>query len=286
VCHAGRAIDAEFAARLVCGMTPFRSVLISGASSGIGRALALACARPGARLHLGGRDAARLEAVAGACRARGAEAAIRAADVRDAAAMADWIAAAGALDLAIANAGIGGGSDDGAPEPAAQVRALFETNLAGALNLALPALAAMRGQPAGADGVRGRIALVASIAAFVPAPGAPSYCAAKAALDAWTVATAPAARAQGVRLTSVCPGYIRTPMTAANRFPMPGLMDAERAAGIILRGVAAGRVRLAFPWWVAGAARLTGLLPPRLSGALLGRAPGKAGLSAAPGNHT
>ncbi len=261
-------------------MATFNAVLITGASSGIGRALALACAGPGTALHLGGRDAARLAAVAAECRAKGAIVAERPGDVCDAAAMADWVQAAAPLDLVVANAGISAGSDDGAPESAAQVRALFATNLDGALNIALPALDLMRRQPPGPDGVRGRIALVASIAGFLPAPGAASYCAAKAALDSWTVATATTARAHGVRLTSVCPGYIRTPMTAANRFPMPGLMEPDRAAAMILRGIAAGRVRVAFPWWVATAARLTGLLPPRLSGALLSAAPGKAGLLA------
>jgi NAD(P)-dependent dehydrogenase (short-subunit alcohol dehydrogenase family) len=260
------------------GATRPGSVLITGASSGMGRALAEACAAPGVTLQLGGRDAARLESVAQACRARGATAVARVSDVTDAAAMAAWIAEAGQLDLVIANAGIGAGIDDGAPEPPAQVRAVFAANLDGALNTALPAMAAMRRQPAGPGGVRGRIAVVASIAGFVAAPGAPSYCASKAAADAWTVATAPAARAHGVWLTSVCPGYIRTPMTAGNRFPMPGLMDAERAAGIILRGIAAGRTRVAFPWWMAATAQLAGLLPPRLVGMLFALSPGKAGL--------
>jgi short-subunit dehydrogenase len=70
-------------------------------------------------------------------------------------------------------------------------------------------------------------------------------------------------------MSSICPGYIRTAMTARNRFPMPGLMDSDRAAAIILRGMAATRVRIAFPWWMALAARLAGLLPPRLAGRLL-----------------
>jgi NAD(P)-dependent dehydrogenase (short-subunit alcohol dehydrogenase family) len=263
-------------------MAELASVLLTGASSGLGRALALACAAPGVTLHLGGRDAGRLARVAEECGARGASVHAHVADVRDAAAMAAWIGGAGRLDLVVANAGIGGGSDDGAPESPDQVRAIFATNLEGALNVALPALAAMRLQAPGVDGVRGRIATIASVAAFVPAPGAASYCAAKAALDAWAVGTAPTARSHGVRLTSVCPGYVRTAMTARNRFPMPGLMDADRAAAIILRGIAAGRVRIAFPWWVAGLARLTGLLPPRLAGVLLSRAPGKAGLPAEP----
>jgi NAD(P)-dependent dehydrogenase (short-subunit alcohol dehydrogenase family) len=259
-------------------MAKYASVLITGASSGIGQSLALACAGPGVALHLGGRDSARLEQVATACRARGCAALPRVVDVRDAADVAAWIDSAGGLDLVVANAGIGAGIEDGAPEPAAQVRAIFATNLDGALNTALPALELMRRQPPGADGVRGRIATIASLAAFVPAPGAPSYCAAKAALDAWTVATATAARAHGVRLTSVCPGYIRTPMTARNRFPMPGLMDADRAAAIILRAIAGGRMRVAFPWWMAAAARLAGSLPPRFTSALLALPPGKAGL--------
>jgi NAD(P)-dependent dehydrogenase (short-subunit alcohol dehydrogenase family) len=254
------------------------SVLITGASSGLGRALALECARPGATLHLSGRDAARLGDVAAQCRARGATVWPAVLDVGDAAAMAAWIGACGWLDLVIANAGISAGTGDGEPESAEQARAIFAVNLTGMLNTVQPAMQAMAAQPAEQAGIRGRIAVVASIAAFVPAPGAPAYCAAKAAADAWTVATAPTARRLGVLLTSVCPGYVRTAMTAANRFPMPGLMDADRAARIILRGIAAGRRRVVFPWWVAAAARLVGLLPPRLSGALLGRVPGKDGL--------
>jgi NAD(P)-dependent dehydrogenase (short-subunit alcohol dehydrogenase family) len=189
--------------------------------------------------------------------------------------MASWIGRAGRLDLVVANAGISGGTGRGATETAAQIRAIFAVNLDGMLNTALPAMAAMQSQAPGADGVRGRIAVVASIAGFLPAPGAPSYCASKAAADAWTVGTATFARTRGIHLTSICPGYVRTGMTAANRFPMPGLMDADRAATIILRGIAAGRRRVVFPWWMGAAARVAGLLPPAWSGRLLAKAPGK-----------
>ncbi|MGH7043546.1 MAG: SDR family NAD(P)-dependent oxidoreductase [Acetobacteraceae bacterium] len=252
-------------------------MLITGASPGIGRALALACARPGAMLHVSGRDAARLAAVVDAARARGAMVSSAVLDVRDAAGMTGWIAGAGRLDLVVANAGIsagGGGADSG--EAAAQVRAIFAVNLDGALNTVLPALEAMATQPPGPDGIRGRIAVIASIAAFVAAPGAPAYCASKAAIDAWTVASAPAARARGVVLTSVCPGYVRTNMTVRNRFPMPGLMDAERAAGIILRGVASGRARVAFPPAMALAARAMGGLPVAVRNWMMTHMAGKA----------
>lgn len=256
-----------------------RGILITGASSGIGSALALACAAPGARLHLSGRDPVRLAAISARCRLAGAAVDDRVIDVRDAAAMAAWIEAAGHLDLVIANAGMGGGSDDGRPETANQVRTLFDVNLTGALNCALPAMEHMMLQPPNDQGVRGRIALVASIAAFVPGPGAATYCASKAALDRWTIATGHHARAHGVWMTSVCPGYVRTAMTAGNRFPMPGLMEPDRAARIILDGIEGGRRRIAFPWWMAAAARLVGNLPPAWSTALLAAPPGKAPLN-------
>ncbi len=255
----------------------FAAVAITGASSGIGRALALACARPGAVLHLSGRDAARLEATAAAARARGAVVHPAVLDVRDGAGVAAWIAGAGRLDLVVANAGISAGSGGtAAGEPADQVRAIFAVNLDGALNTVLPALEAMAAQPPGPSGVRGRIAVIASIAAFVAAPGAPAYCASKAAIDAWTVASAPAARARGVVLSSVCPGYVRTPMTARNTFPMPGLMDADRAADVILRGVARGRARVAFPAGMALAARAAGMAPLALRNWAMGRVAAKA----------
>jgi short-subunit dehydrogenase len=90
------------------------------------------------------------------------------------------------------------------------------------------------------------------------------------------VASAPVvAQRHGVRLTSVCPGYVRTAMTARNRFAMPGLMDADRAAAIILHGLAAGRTRIVFPWWLGLLARSAGLLPPRLLARLAARHGGK-----------
>lgn len=261
-------------------MSPYNAALITGASSGLGRALAVALAGPGVTLHLCGRDAARLEAAAEACRARGAEVHASVRDVADAAAMAAWIGGLGRLDLVVANAGISAGTGMGVAETAAQARAIFGVNLDGALNTALPALALMRAQPPGPDGRRGTVAVVASIAAFLVAPGAPSYCASKAAVDAWTVGTAHGAAADGIVMASICPGYVRTAMTAPNKFPMPGLMDAERAAQIILRGLARGRRRIVFPWWMGLAARLVGLLPPAWTSRALAMAPAKDGLPA------
>ena len=244
-------------------MTQYKSVLITGASSGIGAALATALAAPGNVLHLSARNVGRLEATTAACRSKGATVLPVAMDVRDVQAMATWIAAADRLDLVIANAGIAASGDPNA------TREIFATNLDGALNTVIPAMEVMRSQPAGADGVRGRIAVIASIAAFLALPESPAYSASKAAIDNWTVASARSARRDGIHLTSVCPGFISTAMTTGNTAAMPGLMTAERAAAIILRGIAAGRIRLAFPWWMAATARIVGLMPPRLLGKLL-----------------
>jgi NAD(P)-dependent dehydrogenase (short-subunit alcohol dehydrogenase family) len=252
----------------------FARVAITGASSGLGAALALACAAPGATLHLAGRDAARLAAAAAAARARGAEVRETLLDVRDAAACAAWIGATGGLDLAVANAGVSGGTG-GVSEPEAQARLIFDTNLDGVLNTALPALRLMAAQQPGPDGVRGRIAVISSVAAFLAAPGAPAYSASKAAVRAWAEAMDGAEAPRGVRFHAVCPGFVRTPMTEANGFPKPFEMTAEAAARRILQGLARGRAAIAFPWPVVLAARAIGALPPWLRNPLLRRAPAK-----------
>ena len=253
---------------------PWTGVLVTGASSGIGRALAEACAAPGVTLHLSGRDEARLGETARVCTDRGALVEARVLDVRDAEGMSGWIRAAGRLDLVVANAGVSAGTG-GAVEPADQSRRIFDINVTGVLNTALPALELMSVQAPGADGIRGRIAVIASIAAFIAAPGAPAYCATKAAVQRWAEALDGTERARGIRLHAVCPGYIRTPMTARNDFPMPFMMDADQAARRTLDGIMRGRVRIAYPWPTYAMARFFGALPPSWRNALFTRLPSK-----------
>ena len=245
---------------------------ITGASSGLGAALARALAAPGRTLHLAGRDPARLAATAAACRAAGASVTENAFDETDAPAARAWIEGSGGLDLLIANAGTSAGTG-GTSESPDQVARIFAVNLTGALNTIMPALERMRVQPPGPGGIRGRVAAVASIAAFLASPGAPAYSASKAALQRWTEATDATTRRDGIRLHAVCPGFIRTPMTAPNQFPMPLLMEPGDAARRILEGIERGRARVVFPWPVYAAARLMGALPP----AWLSRLPSKAG---------
>lgn len=213
---------------------PPRSILITGASSGIGRALARLYAAPGVRLAISGRNSERLQAVAAECRERGAEVSAECVDVADMAAMNAWIArqdAARALDLVIANAGIstngGGGGED-----ASRTRNVFAVNLAGVLNTVLPVIAPMRQRG------RGQIAVISSIAGYRGFPMAPAYSASKAAVKAWGEGLRGWLADDGVGVSVVCPGYVRTNMTAKNRFPMPFLMNPGKAAKIIQKSLA------------------------------------------------
>jgi short-subunit dehydrogenase len=247
------------------------SILITGASSGIGAALARHYAAEGVGLTLGGRHAGRLSAVAAACRAAGADVNEAIVDVTDRAAMERWIAEADsrrAVDLVIANAGISAGTADGLEKPE-QVRAIFAVNVDGAFNTVLPLLRAMRQRR------RGQIALMSSLASFRGFPGAPAYCASKAALRVWGEGLRGDLIKSGIVVSVICPGFIVSPMTAGNPFPMPMLMGADQAAGIIRRGLARGSARIAFPLPVYAGAWLLGTLPPALTDSWLRRLPKK-----------
>jgi len=235
-------------------------IAITGASSGLGRALAEKLGRPGVTLHLAGRDAARLAATAAAARLRGATATESILDVTDEAACAAWITGCGRLDLVIANAGVSVGPGKANIETAAQVQKVFATNVTGVFNTIMPAIAMMAKQPL-QNGWRGQVVVIGSIAGLIALPTSPAYCAAKAALDFWMAAAAPGAAKDGIRLTIVRPGFIRTPMTAKNTFKMPGLMDADKAAAIIVTGITAGKRSITFPAWFAAFTRLGSLLP-------------------------
>lgn len=248
------------------------SVLITGASSGIGAALAEAYARPGKTLFLAGRDEERLAMVAAACDRRGATVHPKIVDVTDREAMDAWIAETDAvtpLELVIANAGISAGTAGGGLETSEQVRRIFAVNLDGVLNTVLPALDRMRSRRLG------QIALMSSLAGFRGLPSAPAYCASKAAVKAFGEGLRPAAARHGIRVSVICPGYVRSPMTAANSFPMPFLMDLDKATRRIVEGLARDRARIAFPLPMLATVTLLQALPPRLVDGLLARLPGK-----------
>ncbi len=248
-----------------------RSILITGASSGIGEALARLYAGNGTSLALTGRDAGRLAAVAASCRSAGATVIEEVVDVTDAAAMAAFVEHAEALaplDLVIANAGISGGTYGGG-ESAEQVRAIMAVNVDGVLNTVLPALPRLQARR------RGQIAIMSSLASFRGFPGAPAYCASKAAVRVWGEALRGDMRAHGVSVSVICPGFVVSRMTAQNEFPMPFLLPVERAARRIAEGLARDRARIAFPFRLYFGAWVMGVLPPAWTDGWLARLPKK-----------
>jgi NADP-dependent 3-hydroxy acid dehydrogenase YdfG len=228
-------------------------ILITGASSGIGAALAHHYAGPGRHLSLGGRNAERLEQVAAACRAAGATCTTAVGDVTQRAAMADWISVCEAMrpiDLLVANAGISAGTMKLGNAPDANDTEVFATNVDGVVNTVEPMLDRMCSRR------QGQIAIMSSLASFRAFGTAPAYCASKAAVRFYGEGLRRAHAREGVAISVICPGFVRSPMTDANDFRMPLLMDADRAARIIARGLARDRARIAFPlamyWAVRG----------------------------------
>jgi len=236
-------------------------ILITGASSGIGAALARHYAGPGTTLVLVARDPDRLAAVAEACRARGAAVETERLDVRDRAAVRAVLEAAHdrhPLDLVVVNAAINGGHPTGDVETEEVAFETADINLGGALNVMLPCVGLMlaRGQ--------GQIALMSSLAAFAPLPDAPAYSGAKAALLAHGLALREKVRARGVKINVVTPGYVKTPMGGDYKGWRPLEMSADEAARRIARGLERDRDIVAFPTLLAVLARGAGLLPERL----------------------
>jgi NADP-dependent 3-hydroxy acid dehydrogenase YdfG len=246
-------------------------IVITGASSGIGQALAESYARSGVLLALTGRDAARLNAVAEACRQRGASVIAETVPVTDRAAMQgfiDSVAARSRLDLVIANAGVSG-SFNAWDDFDDYVRGITDVNIGGVLNTVNPAVPVMVKQRSG------QIAIVASIAGFLSLPGAVPYSATKNFARAYAEELRGRLAREGVRISAICPGFVTTRMTARNKFPMPFLMDEQRAARIIVDGLAHDRGRIAFPWPMLAMVRLLGLLPYPLLDWMMRRAPKK-----------
>jgi len=249
------------------------NILITGASSGIGKALAIHYARKGAFLALAGRDEKRLKETAEECRMKGAEVSGSVLDITDQPAVYNWIQAIDSehpLDLVIANAGISGGTN-GQPEgeSVAQARKIFDVNLHGVLNTIEPVLQNMlvRGT--------GQIAIISSLAAYRGWPGAPAYSASKGAVRFYGEALRGALWHTGVRVNVVCPGFIRSRMTDVNDFPMPFLMEADRASKIIANNLRKNKGRISFPWPTLFFAWLLSIFPDALTQHIIRKFPAK-----------
>lgn len=250
------------------------SIVITGASSGLGKALALNYAAPGKTLFLSGRDEQRLKSVARIAHECGAIVHIAVVDVCDRQATAAWLAECDAIrpvDLIIANAGVSGGTGGGGihGETPEQAERIFSTNVDGVLHTILPLLPAMTARK------RGQIAIMSSLASLRGLPSAPAYSASKAAVRAYGEALRGYLAKTGVQVNVICPGYIRTPMTDVNEFPMPFLMSPEKAAAHIVLGLTRNKARIAFPLTLYLPFYLIACLPVWLTDPLFSRLPGK-----------
>jgi short-subunit dehydrogenase len=237
-----------------------RHVVITGASSGLGAALARSYAPGGMALSLFGRDADRLAAVADECRALGARAEIHRCDLRSGAETARLLAELDArdpVDLVIANAGVGGASAmaGATGESLEAARAIIETNFLGVVHTVAPLLPAMVSR------ARGQIAIMGSTAGLMGLPHSPVYSAAKSAAHLYGEGLRRLLRGTGVSVTVICPGFVDTPMAASLTTPKPFLWSADRAAAKIKRAITQRRRTLVFPWQL-GLAIWVGRLAP------------------------
>jgi short-subunit dehydrogenase len=170
----------------------------------------------------------------------------------------------GRVDVLVANAGIG--EVTRAREfPLERARAVFETNVVGAMNSVAAVLPGMLARGSG------QLVAVSSLAAYRGLPGSGAYCASKAALSTFFESLRVELRGRGVAVTIIHPGFVRTPMTTVREQPMPFLIEVERAAELMLRAVESRRRTYAFPWQLAWIARLSKHLPDAIHDRLLAR---------------
>jgi short-subunit dehydrogenase len=245
--------------------------IVTGASSGIGRALALRLGAEGYRVGLIARRQEALEAVAAAIVGAGGVAVVAVADVGDRAALRAAIEKVerqlGPTDLIVANAGYGTPTHLD-PLNTADVEETFRVNVMGviySIEAVLPGMLARR---------RGHLVAISSLAAFKGLPGESAYCASKAAVNTYMEGLRIALRSRGVVVTTVCPGFVQTPMTTMNT-AMPFLMSADEAALRIARTIArhrGGVVR--FPWPMAMLMSLIAKLPDAVVARLVPVEPG------------
>ena len=259
-------------------MTAARSrrlrVFITGASSGIGAALAREYAARGAVLGLLGRRADALHALPFSGGHH-----IYTVDVTDhaalAAAAADFIAREGGADVVIASAGVSAGTLTERPDDLSRFAEIFAINVTATVATFAPFVETMKRD----TGPR-RLVAIGSVAGIRGMKGAGAYCASKSAVHTYAESLRLELQPHGIRVVTIAPGYIDTPMTRQNRFPMPFLMPVDRFAAAAARAIDAGTSYRVIPWQMGIVAKVLRLLPNVLFDALFAHAPTKSGKAA------
>ena len=246
-------------------------VFLTGASSGLGSALARRYAAEGAVLGLYARRVGSLQQLAGTLAP--ATCAVYAGDVRDASALRaaahDFMARYGTPDVVVANAGVSIGTLTASEDDNDPFRTVLDTNVLGMVHTFQPFLSAF------VTGKRGKLVGVASVAGFRGLPGSGAYSASKAAAISYLESLRVELRGSGVEVITLCPGYVATPMTEKNPYPMPFLLSADEAARLMVRAIRRGRRFYVFPWQMAWVGRLLRALPRPVYDLAFARAPRK-----------
>ncbi|WP_309678244.1 SDR family oxidoreductase [Polaromonas sp.] len=248
-----------------------RLVFITGASSGIGQALAMRFYQAGYRLALAARRTAEVQAWAEAHAVSAERYQVYSADVSRldsiVAAGQACIAAQGLPDVVVANAGISIGMDTAERGDLEVMAKTFATNTVGMAATFHPFVAAMAARGSGT------LVGIGSVSGIRGLPGHGAYCASKAAVISYCESLRGELRPSGVKVVTICPGYIDTPLTQKNRYAMPFLMAPQRFADKVFASIQAGHSYRVIPWQMGLVAKLLRLLPNAVfDRALAGRA--------------
>jgi len=242
-------------------------ILITGATGGIGSALAQRYAKPGRNLVLQGRDVVRLEKLATACQALGADVDTAALDFSNAQALDAWLdqlAGQEAFDLLIVNAGVSSNvRQNPEGETWESIQHVIDINLRAALQTVAKLLPTMRQRG------HGQIALISSLSAYYGLGLTPAYCASKAALKAYGEASRSWLGGEGIAVNVVLPGFVKTPMSDGFPAAKPFMLQPDRAARIIERGLMRNRARISFPFPLSFAMWGLSVLPAAISERIL-----------------
>lgn len=227
-----------------------RTILITGASRGIGAALARQFAHPNHHLILVARSRIQLERVATSCQQRGATVMVHVADISQPE-FSNWLAQIDQqhpINLVIASAGISSARDNTQPENLMLIRKMVHTNIIGTLNTIEPLIDGMRKRRCG------QIALMGSLASIIPMPQFPSYTLAKTGILGYSQALRSWLQPYGISVSIICPGFVDTDMSQQLTGPKPGLLSTQHAAQVIEKGLQKKRRLIAFPkalYWLA-----------------------------------
>ena len=259
-------------------MTSPAKLFITGASSGIGSALASYYARQGAVLGLVARRSDQLRKISQTLMDEGAnQVSCYPLDVTDTAALRnaaeDFIKAFGAPDIVIANAGVSSGTLTECADDLEIIKRIFDINVCGMAATFSPFIASMR--EVAKEGKPGRLVGIASVAGIRGLPGAEAYSASKSAVKTYLESLRLEMRSSGIKVVTIAPGYIKTPMTAVNPYRMPFLLPADEAARRFARAIERGTSYTVIPWQMGVVAKCLRLMPNWLYDRLFANAPRK-----------